>query len=419
MIRVAVLGSTGSIGRSTLRVVARHPERFRVTALAAHRSVDALADQVRRFRPEVAVVGDADALHRAGGTDRLPGGGWEGGREAVVALAGRDDVDVVVNSLVGAAGLEPTLLALREGKRLALANKESLVAGGELVLRAADEGGGELVPVDSEHSAILQCIEGQGDACVARLVLTASGGPFRGWNPARLRDVRPREALDHPTWDMGAKITVDSATLANKALEVIEAHFLYGLPYDAIDAVVHPQSIVHSFVEFVDGSVLAQVGDPNMELPILYALSYPDRVPDPALRTFDPVASSPLTFEDVDREAFPMFEVGVSAGRSGGTAPAVFNAANEIAVQAFLQEQVRFAEMADVVSAALERVAHGSAPEDVREVLEADAAARRVAREAVGAAGRGPALSGGAPVGRPKGGWAGEEGRVEKREDGP
>jgi len=250
-IRVVVLGSTGSIGRSTLDVVARHPDRFRVVGLAANRSLDALAEQVERFGPGVAVLADGAALD---GAVDLPQARWESGRDAVLELSALPGADVVVNALVGAAGLEPTIRALKSGKRLALANKESLVAGGVLVERAAAEGGGELVPVDSEHSAVLQCLEGCRRERVRRIILTASGGPFRGLSPEELARVEPADALDHPTWSMGSKITVDSATLANKALEVIEAHVLYGLDYDRIDAVVHPQSVVHSFVELVDGS---------------------------------------------------------------------------------------------------------------------------------------------------------------------
>ncbi|NNK62598.1 MAG: 1-deoxy-D-xylulose-5-phosphate reductoisomerase, partial [Gemmatimonadetes bacterium] len=295
MIRIALLGATGSIGRSTLEVVARHPDRFRVVAVSAHRSIDALADIVARVSPEIAVLTDEATWSGRRGGERANGTTWKVGAEAATELAARDDVDVVVNALVGAAGLEPTLAALESGRRLALANKESLVAGGPLVRPALKRGGGTLIPVDSEHSAILQCIHGAPDRSVQRVVLTASGGPFRGWTRDELTDVGPEAALKHPTWDMGAKITIDSATLANKALEVIEAHVLYGLDYDHIGAVVHPQSIVHSFVEFVDGSVLAQVGEPTMELPILYALSHPERVPDATLRGFDPVACSPLT----------------------------------------------------------------------------------------------------------------------------
>jgi 1-deoxy-D-xylulose-5-phosphate reductoisomerase len=378
-LRVAILGSTGSIGASTLEVIRRHPDRFEVVALAAHRSVAEVAEQVREFRPRRAVVADERAL---GSTAGLPEACWEAGRDALLAIAGDPDVDVVVNALVGAVGLEPTLAALNAGKRLALANKESLVAGGPLVLEAARRGGGELVPIDSEHSAILQCLAGADRACVARLVLTASGGPFRGWNTDALEGVRPSDALRHPTWAMGAKITVDSATLANKALEVIEAHFLYGIPYSAIDVVVHPQSIVHSFVEFVDGSVLAQMGFPTMELPILYALSHPARVEDQRLRTFDPVRSSPLTFEALDRQRFPLFELGVGAGRAGGTAPAAFNAANEVAVEAFLSERIAFPAMRAVIADALDE--HQPTPvREVGDVLEADRSARATARAAV------------------------------------
>ena len=378
MIRLAVLGSTGSIGCSTLEIVRRHPDRFAVTALSAHRNLEALADQVREFRPAAAVL--ADETRAAAIPGDTPGTTWATGREAVLDLASRDDVDVVVNALVGFAGLEPTLRALEAGKRLALANKESLVAGGDLVMAAAARGGGDLVPIDSEHSAILQCLQGSGSSEVRRLILTASGGPFRGRPADEIATVRPADALRHPTWDMGAKITIDSATLANKALEVIEAHRLYGLDYDAIDAVVHPQSIVHSFVEFVDGSVLAQIGYPTMELPILYALTFPSRVEDRALQTYDPVASGPLTFEEIDHAAFPMFGVGVDAGRAGGVAPAAFNAANEVAVAAFLEERISFPEMAEVVKIGVDRVGTRRV-DDVEDVLEAD----RDARDAAGA----------------------------------
>ena len=382
MIRIALLGATGSIGRSTLEVVARHPDRFRVVAVSANRSVGALAEIVERVSPDTAVISDAAAWDGSEGGERRNGTHWRVGPEAVTEVAARDDVDVVVNALVGAAGLEPTLAALESGTRLALANKESLVAGGPLVAPALRRGGGALVPVDSEHSAILQCIHGASDRTVQRVVLTASGGPFRGWTREALADVGPEAALKHPTWDMGAKISIDSATLANKALEVIEAHVLYGLDYDHIGAVVHPQSIVHSFVEFVDGSVLAQVGEPTMELPILYALTHPDRLPDPTLRGFDPVACSPLTFEDIDHDAFPLFGLGVAAGRRGGVAPAAYNAGNEIAVAAFLEQRVSFPGMARVVEAAMNAVGD-TRPGTVAEVREADREARRAARAEV------------------------------------
>ncbi len=389
MKRVALLGSTGSIGESTLSVLARHSDRFRVHSLAAESSHVKLAEQVRRFRPDVAVLGNAEA----------PTSSLEGvdcpvarGREAVLDLCRHPDVDVVVNAIVGSAGLEPTLVALGAGKRLALANKESLVAGGELVMAALRAGGGELVPIDSEHSAILQCLEGYDRTDIARIVLTASGGPFRGWTETDVRGAGPGDALRHPTWEMGAKITVDSATLANKALEVIEAHVLYGIDYDRIDVVVHPQSIIHSFVEFVDGSVLAQLGFPTMELPILIALSYPERVPDPELRTFDPLRSSPLTFEPVDHRAFPLFGCGVAAGRAGGTAPAAFNAANEVAVGGFLDGEIRLGTVADIVQETLDLMEPG-AVERLDDVLRADREARDKARRLLETHSSAPSLS--------------------------
>ena len=386
--RVAILGSTGSIGRATLSVIARHSDRFRVVAVCAHNSVAEVAKQVVEYAVPVAVIADPEALS---GVDGLPAAEWKSGQTAVLEVVEAPYVDVVVNAIVGAAGLEATLATLRAGKRLALANKESLVAGGPLVIEAAREGGGELIPIDSEHSAILQCLKGHDPGSVARLVLTASGGPFRELELGELEGVGPEEALRHPTWEMGAKITVDSATLANKALEIIEAHFLYGIDYEKIEAIVHPQSIVHSFVEFTDGSVLAQLGFPTMELPILYALSHPERVEDASLRTFDPVRSSPLTFEDIDRERFGLFALGVEAGVRGGTAPAVFNAANETAVQAFLSQDIRFVDMPDVVAHALATVPKRNV-ETVDDVLEADAAARIAAREFVCSP---PSLAGG------------------------
>jgi 1-deoxy-D-xylulose-5-phosphate reductoisomerase len=373
-LRVILLGSTGSIGRSTLEIMTRHPEQFQVVGLSGNRSIDALRQQAEAFGVERVVVAEATAYEAA--RSELPAS-WRGGREAVVELAGSGEADVVLNAIVGFAGLEPTLRALESGVRVALANKESLVAGGVLVQQALEAGGGALVPVDSEHSAILQCLEGAEDREVQRIILTASGGPFRGWSAERLASVGPAAALRHPTWDMGAKITIDSATLANKALEVIEAHVLYGLDYDRIEAVVHPQSVIHSFVEFIDGSVLAQLGFPTMELPILYALTYPRRVGDPVLQTFDPLKASPLTFESIDPKAFPLFTLGVEAGRHGGAAPLTFNAANEVAVAAFLNERVSFPGMADAVSAALDASRNWTVG-TLEEVQWADEEARRI-----------------------------------------
>lgn len=370
---VAVLGATGSIGRSTLAVLDQHPDRFRPVALTAHRSGDTLAELVARYRPSLAVLAEPGGWT----PPPTPGTRWRFGPEALLEAAALPEADVVLNALVGAAGLRPTLAALHAGKRLALANKESLVCGGSLVLAAAEAGGGTLLPVDSEHSAILQCLQGTPERAVRRLILTASGGPFRQLPVTSLAHVRAREALRHPTWEMGAKITIDSATLANKALEVIEAHFLFGVGYDSIDAVVHPQSIIHSMVEFVDGSVLAQMGFPTMELPILYALTAPERLPY-ACRRFDPVAAGPLTFEPVRTAHFRAFALGVAAGRAGGAAPAAFNAANEVAVAAFLRDRISFMEIGDTIEAALED-APPYAPATLEEVLETDARARRAA----------------------------------------
>ncbi|MGH7619376.1 MAG: 1-deoxy-D-xylulose-5-phosphate reductoisomerase [Gemmatimonadaceae bacterium] len=372
---VAILGSTGSIGTTALRVLERQQSRFRVAALTAFNNGDLLKRQVEQFRPAFAgIVQNGSSSH----DDR-----WSCGPECLVEAAQRDDVDIVLNAIVGAAGLDATLAALARGKRVALANKETLVMGGSLVTVACAEGGGEIVPVDSEHSAILQCIAGRPGVDVRRVIITASGGPFRQWSADQLRGATLEDALRHPTWRMGRKITVDSATLANKALEVIEAHFLFGLPYDKIEVVVHPQSIVHSFVEFVDGSVLAQLGLPSMELPVLYALTHPERVTDTGVPKFDPVAASPLTFEPLDSVRFPAFALGVAAGRRGGAAPAVFNAANEAAVALFLGGRIVFGDIGPAIAGALDAL--GSMPGESRDALiAADSQARRHVQERFG-----------------------------------
>ena len=378
---VAILGSTGSIGTSTLQVLRRQRERFRVVALTAHSNAELLEGQVAEWHPAyVGIVNGGGILKDS--LTVVGRGAWEGGtgNACLVEAATHPDVGIVVNAIVGAAGLEATLAALRAGKRVALANKEALVMAGELVTEAARAGGGEIVPVDSEHSAVLQCITGRRPGELARLILTASGGPFRTWTPERLAGATVAEALQHPTWKMGKKITVDSATLVNKALEVIEAHFLFGLPYPAVQVVVHPQSVVHAFVEFVDGSVLAQVGFPTMELPILYALTHPERVPDRGAKRFDPVEAGALTFEPVRPELYPAYALGRAAGEQGGTAPAAFNAANEVAVQLFLEGRIRFGKIAETI----ERVLAAPWPSSARsleDVLSADAVARRLARE--------------------------------------
>ncbi len=351
---VAILGSTGSIGCSTLQVLGRQRERFRVAALTAHSNADLLQRQAAEWKPAYVGLVNGGSGFGARGS----------GVACLVEAATRPDVDIVVNGIVGAAGLEATLAALAAGKRVALANKETLV-----------------MPVDSEHSAVLQCITGRRPTELARLILTASGGPFRTWTAERLADATVDEALRHPTWKMGKKITVDSATLVNKALEVIEAHFLFGLPYEAVEVVVHPQSVIHAFVEFVDGSVLAQVGFPTMELPILYALTHPERVPDAGTRRFDPVAAGSLTFEPVRPELYPAYALGRAAAAAGGTAPAAFNAANEVAVELFLAGRIRFGRIAETIARVLDGHRQADAG-SLAAVLAADAEARRLAREA-------------------------------------
>jgi 1-deoxy-D-xylulose-5-phosphate reductoisomerase len=364
---VALLGVTGSIGTTALRVLERHRDRFRVAAMTAHRSAEQLAAHCAAWQPAYAGLVEANG-------SAVPAT-WGRGPDCLLEAATHPEADIVLNAVVGAAGLDATLAALGAGKRVALANKESLVVAGALVMDAVHRGAGELVPVDSEHSAILQCLAGRRADEIKRLVLTASGGPFREWSSERVRAATLADALNHPTWSMGRKITVDSASLANKALEVIEAHWLFGIPYDRIDVVVHPQSVVHSMVEFVDGSVIAQLGVPSMELPILYALTYPERVTDPGVPRYDPVRLSPLTFEPVRHEDFPTLGLGIGAGRQGGAAPAVFNAANEQAVALFLEGRMSFADIPRAIGAALD--AHGSAPGSTKaELLAADAAAR-------------------------------------------
>jgi 1-deoxy-D-xylulose-5-phosphate reductoisomerase len=365
-IGVALLGSTGSIGTSALRVLARQQSRFVPVALTANANAALLASQASQWQPSyVGLVSGAVPVEQQ----------WATGEDCLIEAATHPEARIVLNAIVGAAGLPATLAALRAGKRVALANKETLVVAGELVTATATQHGGELVPVDSEHSAILQCLAGRSPHEVRRLVLTASGGPFRTWTSARIASATCEDALKHPTWNMGSKITIDSATLANKALEVIEAHHLFGIPYDCIDVVVHPQSIIHSFVEFIDGSVLAQMGVPSMELPILFALTFPERVADSGVPSYNPVTSGSLTFEDVRHDDFPMLAIGIGAGRTGGTAPAVFNAANEAAVSLFLASRIRFDEIPMLVRSALDSRVAGAAS-SLDDVWRADASAR-------------------------------------------
>ena len=417
---VSLVGSTGSIGTQAVDVVELAPDRYRVVALAAQRSVATLAEQARRLRPDLVAVGDPEAARELApllppGTELVTG--------AAGLVAAATAADVVLNAVVGFAGLPVTLAALQSGRRLALANKESLIAGAPVVQRARRTPGAQIVPVDSEHCAIHQCLSaveprrarpygggwfGPGDPtpldasgadpldasgadplsaaeptypAVARLLVTASGGPFRGRSRAELESVRVADALSHPTWSMGPKITIDSSTLMNKGLEVIEAHELFGLPYDRIDVVVHPQSVVHSMVELVDGSTIAQLSQPDMRLPIGYALGWPERL-ERALGAVDWNSPLSLTFEPPDREVFGCLDLAYAAGRAGGAAPAWLNAANEVAVGAFLDGRLDWLGIAAVVAGVLDRC-DGAPLGSVDDVLDADRHARALASEAV------------------------------------
>jgi 1-deoxy-D-xylulose-5-phosphate reductoisomerase len=384
MKNVAVLGATGSIGGNTLDVIARHPERFRATVLTAHRQVEALAELCIRHRPQLAVI--ADPALEAELARRLAAAGVRcevaSGHAALTAAAAGELCDTVVAAIVGAAGLDSTLAAARAGKHLLLANKESIVMAGPLLLAAVAAGGGALVPVDSEHNAIFQCLPGGRPDLrangVRRLILTASGGPFRGRTRSELADITPDQACKHPNWVMGRKISVDSATLMNKGLEVIEAHHLFGAPAEAIDVLVHPQSLVHSLVEYVDGSVLAQLGNPDMRTAIAHALAWPERV-EAGVAPLNLAACAPLQFEQPDLTTFRCLALAFQALRAGGDAPAVLNAANEIAVEAFLAGALPFLSIADVVEAVLAELP-AQAVVDVGTLAERDRVAREAAR---------------------------------------
>ncbi|MBE0616378.1 MAG: 1-deoxy-D-xylulose-5-phosphate reductoisomerase [Proteobacteria bacterium] len=383
MKELAVIGSTGSIGESTLDVVRRFPDRFRVHALAAGgQRLELLARQVRDTGAAlVSVPTEADAARMRGILGEGPEISW--GTEGLVRVVSAPQVDLVVSAIVGAAGLVPTYAAVLEGKDVAVANKETLVAAGELVMEAARRSGARLLPVDSEHAALFQALEGRRSEDVRRLILTASGGPFRGRSALSLASVGVGDALAHPRWSMGPKITVDSATLMNKGLEVIEAHWLFGVSAERIDVTLHPQSVVHSLVEFIDGSMLAQLGVPDMRGPIAFALHYPDRLPLPDL-ALDLWKVGPLTFEPPDRETFPCLDLAYGALRAGGTAPAVLSGANEAAVEAFLGGAMPFLKIAEAVDATLQ--AHPVRPLDsIHTALEVDRWARGYAREWIAA----------------------------------
>ena len=376
--RIAILGSTGSIGVQALDVISRSPE-LTVVALSASRSWEPLLDQARRYGIRKVAVADPDAAARA--SEAWTGGDVLAGPDGVVRLITECECDLVLNAIVGSAGLLPTVATLGEGVDLALANKESLVVGGELVTALAQATGAAIIPVDSEHSALHQLLGSERPGTVDRLILTASGGPFRGMRRADLENVTTEQALAHPTWTMGGKITIDSATLMNKGLELIEAHHLFGTSYDRIDIVVHPQSIIHSLIQLCDGATLAHLGYPDMRVPISYALHYPERV-DVPVRPLDLVELGSLTFEPVDEETFRCVRIARDAARAGGTATCTMNAANEIAVHAFLGGRLRFLDIADVIEETLSELP--SRPVHSFEALgEADAEARRLAGELV------------------------------------
>ncbi len=363
-LRIALFGSTGSIGVNTLDVVRRHPERFAVTALAAHRNIEVLAAQIAEFHPKAVAVSDVGAASEL--RSRQPGCEVLAGEEGLQELAKRGEYDTFVGALVGFAGLAPTVEAIKHGKRIALANKETLVVAGELLTRMAGVSGSEILPIDSEHSAIYQCLVGEPRESIRRIILTASGGPFRTLPKELFPKILPEAALRHPKWVMGKKITIDSATLMNKGLEIIEAKWLFGMPLSKIDVIVHPQSIVHSFVEFVDGSIKAQLAMPDMRQPIQYALAAPERLNE-SYSLLDLAASSPLEFFAPEYDKFPCLTLARTAGERGGLYPCILNAANEIAVEAFLEKRIPFTTIPALIESAME-----TAPE-VPSIIDADA----------------------------------------------
>lgn len=381
MKRISLLGSTGSIGVSCLEVVADFPENFKIVALSGAKNLPLLATQIRRFQPQIAAVtSEADALTlralvKGSATEILFG------VEGLISCAAHPETEMTLSAIVGAAGLVPTLAAIEAGKDVALANKETLVAAGALVMEAVARKGVRLYPVDSEHSALFQSLEGHRSTDVRRLILTASGGPFRTWSLEQMQKVTPADALAHPNWSMGRKISIDSATMMNKGLEIIEAHWLFAVPIDRINVQIHPQSIVHSMVEYCDGAVIAQLGVPDMKTPIAYALSYPARIPlkSPPL---DLCTIGTLTFEEPDLERFPCLQLAFAAIAAGGVAPAVMNAANEIAVEAFLAEKIAFLDIPVLIQQVLDRHTP-QIPVYLDDILHADRFARAEARRLI------------------------------------
>ena len=376
--KLSILGATGSVGKSTLDLVERSPERFEVVALTAASNAAALAAAAKRTKAKLAVIADEKRLPEL--QEALAGTPCRaaGGRAALIEAAAAE-ADWVMAAIVGCAGLEPVMAAVEAGRTVALANKEALVTAGSLMTRAAARAGATILPVDSEHNAIFQCLAGSRAGDIARLVLTASGGPFRTLNSAQMAQATPEQAVAHPNWSMGAKISVDSATMMNKGLELIEAHQLFGLPGERIDILVHPQSVIHSLVEFIDGSVIAQLGAADMRIPIAYALAWPERMATPAER-LDLARIGSLEFEPPDTDRFPALRLAREALEAGGAAPIILNAANEIAVAAFLERRIGFADIAATVARALEGIS-APAPRSIAEVIDIDAQVREKTRE--------------------------------------
>lgn len=376
MKRISILGSTGSIGTQALDVISKHPERFRVEGLAAGTNLKVLIEQIQQFRPRKVSVATrqlADELKLAVAGEIEIFFGDEG----LLEIAAGTDADLVITALVGSQGLKSTLASIQAGKDIGLANKETLVSGGHLVMELAARNRVSILPIDSEHSAIFQCLNGEARTDVSRIILTASGGAFRDRSREQLKGVTVEQALRHPNWSMGAKITIDSATMVNKGLEVIEAHWLFGMDYRQIDVVLHPESIIHSMVEFADTSVIAQLGTPDMRVPIQYALTYPERLPSPGKRLDLPMIGS-LHFRQMDDERFPCLKLAYECGRTGGTATAVFNAANEAAVARFLRREIEFLDIEDIILQVVDRHQAVAAPQ-LEDILEADRWARSTA----------------------------------------
>ena len=376
---ITLLGSTGSIGTQTLDIAAEYPDQFRIVGLAAHSNVALLSQQIRQFRPEIVAICDATRLEalKEAIADLSPQPILLAGEAGIVEVARYGDAEAVVTGIVGCAGLLPTIAAIQAGKDIALANKETLIAGGLIVLPLVEKHGVKLLPADSEHSAIFQCLQGIPDKSLRRILLTASGGSFRDLPVEKLAEVTIADALKHPNWTMGRKITIDSATLMNKGLEVIEAHFLFGVDYDQINIVIHPQSIIHSLIELQDTSMLAQLGWADMRLPLLYALSYPDRIPT-RWEPLDLVKVGSLTFREPDHQKYPCMQLAYAAGRAGGTMPAVLNAANEQAVALFLDEKIRFLDIPRVIETVCDRHhSQNRSTPTLDDILESDRWARQ------------------------------------------